>query len=228
MTHIPPLLSLTSWLDPEKLLTAMGPWAFWGMLLIIFAECGLFAILPGDSLLFVAGLFMATGWDAAPNLVVTIAVLAVVAWLGNVNGYFIGYVVGPPLFKPDARVFKSAYAERAHVFFERFGARAIILARFVPIVRTFITLFAGVARMDRRQYLHLLRHRRGRLGHHRDPGRLLARPVHLDQEQRRPDRPRPGGAVPGADGLALALGAPRQEGRLTPQSPSSALPNANR
>jgi membrane-associated protein len=147
------LLSITSWLDPEKILTAMGPWAFWGMLLIIFAECGLFAILPGDSLLFVAGLFMAAGWDAAPNVVVTIAVLAVVAWLGNVNGYFIGYVVGPPLFKPDARVFKSAYAERAHVFFERFGARAIILARFVPIVRTFITLFAGVARMDRRQYL---------------------------------------------------------------------------
>ena len=153
MTVIPVLLAGSQWLNPEKLLNAMGPWAFWGMLAIIFAECGLFAILPGDSLLFVAGLFMAAGWSAVPNLFITLAVLALVAWLGNVNGYFIGYVVGPPLFKPDAKVFKSAYAEKAHVFFEKYGARAIILARFVPIVRTFITLFAGVARMDRRQYL---------------------------------------------------------------------------
>ncbi len=153
MTALPVLLAGSEWLNPEKLLDAMGPWAFWGMLAIIFAECGLFALLPGDSLLFVAGIFLASGWNAAPNLLVTLVVLAIVAWLGNVNGYFIGYVVGPPLFKPDARVFKSEYAERAHVFFERFGARAIILARFVPIVRTFITLFAGVARMDRRQYL---------------------------------------------------------------------------
>ena len=150
---LPALLTGTEWLNPEKLLNAVGPWAFWGMLAIIFAECGLFALLPGDSLLFVAGLFLATGWDAAPNLFVTLLVLSFVAWLGNVNGYFIGYVVGPPLFKPNARIFKSAYAERAHVFFEKFGARAIILARFVPIVRTFITLFAGVARMSRRQYL---------------------------------------------------------------------------
>jgi len=153
VTALPVLLAGSEWLNPEKLLDAMGPWAFWGMLAIIFAECGLFALLPGDSLLFVAGIFLASGWNAAPNLLVTLVVLAIVAWLGNVNGYFIGYVVGPPLFKPDARVFKSEYAERAHVFFERFGARAIILARFVPIVRTFITLFAGVARMDRRQYL---------------------------------------------------------------------------
>ena len=153
MTALPVLLAGSEWLNPEKLLDAMGPWAFWGMLAIIFAECGLFALLPGDSLLFVAGIFLASGWNAAPNLLVTLVVLAIVAWLGNVNGYFIGYVVGPPLFKPDARVFKSEYAERAHVFFERFGARAIIQARFVPIVRTFITLLAGVARMDRRQYL---------------------------------------------------------------------------
>jgi membrane-associated protein len=142
------------WLDPEYLLDAMGAFAFWGMLLIIFAECGLFAILPGDSLLFVAGLFVANGWAYAPSIWVTVLAICVAAWLGNVVGYAIGYKVGPALFgNPDARVFKPEYAEKAHLFFEKYGPRAVILARFVPIVRTFITLMAGVGRMRLRTYL---------------------------------------------------------------------------
>lgn len=141
------------WLDPEVLLEWMGPSAFWGMLLVIFAECGLFAILPGDSLLFVTGLFVADGWDYAPGIVPTILAIIAAAWLGNLCGYAIGYRIGPALFTPDARLFKQEYADLAHDFFERHGPRAIILARFVPIVRTFITLLAGVGRMSPRVYV---------------------------------------------------------------------------
>ena len=141
------------WLDPEVLLNWMGSWAFWGMLLVIFAECGVFAILPGDSLLFVTGLFVAGGWEYAPGIVPTVAAIIAAAWLGNLCGYLVGYRVGDALFKPDARLFKQSYADAAHAFFDKHGPRAVILARFVPIVRTFITLMAGVGRMSPRVYI---------------------------------------------------------------------------
>lgn len=149
---VPMLLGL-DWLDPETLLDWMGGFAFWGMLLVIFAECGLFALLPGDSLLFVTGLFIADGWAYAPGLVPTILAIVAAAWLGNLCGYAIGWRVGPALFKPKARIFKQEYADTSHEFFEKYGPRAIILARFVPIVRTFITLMAGVGRMSPRVYV---------------------------------------------------------------------------
>lgn len=148
-----PILLGIDWLDPEVLLNSMGSFAFWGMLLVIFAECGLFAILPGDSLLFVTGLFVADGWKYAPGIVPTLLAIIAAAWLGNLCGYAVGYRIGPALFKPGARVFKQAYADQAHEFFERYGPRAIILARFVPIVRTFTTLLAGVGRMSPRVYV---------------------------------------------------------------------------
>lgn len=153
MTDLPalllhPLLLGIDWLDPEYLLNAMGDFAFWGLLFIIFAECGLFALLPGDSLLFVAGLFIATGWEHAPSIWVAVVLISIAAWLGNLSGYAIGYKVGPALFsKPDARLFKQEYVDKTYAFFDRYGNRAIVLARFVPIVRTFITLAAGVGRM---------------------------------------------------------------------------------
>jgi membrane-associated protein len=149
----PPMLLGIGWLDPETLLDWMGPFAFWGMLLVIFAECGLFAILPGDSLLFVTGLFVADGWRYAPGILPTLFAIIAAAWLGNLCGYAVGYRVGPALFKPGARIFKQEYADASHRFFERYGPRAVILARFVPIVRTFITLMAGVGRMPPRVYL---------------------------------------------------------------------------
>jgi membrane-associated protein len=152
-TGLPPGLLGINWLDPETLLNWMGPSAFWGMLLVIFAECGLFAILPGDSLLFVTGLFVADGWDYAPGIVPTILAIIAAAWLGNLCGYAVGFRVGPALFKPGARVFRQEYADAAHHFFERYGPPAVILARFVPIVRTFITLMAGVGRMSPRVYI---------------------------------------------------------------------------
>jgi membrane-associated protein len=153
VTDTVPLLLGLGWLDPETLLDWMGSSAFWGMLLVVFAECGIFAILPGDSLLFVAGLFVADGWAYAPGIVPTVLAVIAAAWLGNLCGYTIGYRVGPTLFKPDARIFKQRYADRSHAFFERYGPRAVILARFVPIVRTFITLMAGVGRMSPRVYV---------------------------------------------------------------------------
>jgi membrane-associated protein len=147
---------LPSWMDPEYLINFFGPYALWGVAFIIFAECGLFAILPGDSLLFTVGLLTATG--VIPyNLAFVCVVLTIAAVLGNVSGYAIGRKIGPPLFKPRpglaGRIFKQSYVVRTHLFFERYGNRALILARFVPIVRTFVTLVAGVGKMDFRHFI---------------------------------------------------------------------------
>jgi membrane-associated protein len=145
---------LPSWLDPEVILHSMGGWAVAVVCLIIFAECGLLIgfFMPGDSLLFTAGLFVATGAIATPLWLVCVLV-TVCAFAGNVCGYWIGAKVGPALFsKPDSRLFKKEYVDKTHEFFDRYGARAIVLARFVPIVRTFITAMAGAARMDPKRY----------------------------------------------------------------------------
>ncbi len=150
-----PLL-LPSWLDPEYLIHFFGPYALWGVAFIVFAECGLFAILPGDSLLFTVGLFVAIG-AIDHSLVFVCLVLTVAAVLGNVSGYWIGRLIGPPLFRPRTglmgRILNPKYVTQTHIFFERYGNRALILARFVPIVRTFITLVAGVGRMDFRKFI---------------------------------------------------------------------------
>ncbi|MCH9815257.1 MAG: VTT domain-containing protein [Actinomycetia bacterium] len=148
------LALLPDWLNPETLLTALGPWAFWGAVFIIFAECGLLIgfFLPGDSLLFVVGLFIAQGFIDI-NIWLAAAILAVAAVLGNLVGYWVGEKIGPPLFdRPDSKLFKKEYVVKTHDFFERYGPRAIVLARFVPIVRTFITALAGIAGMPFRTY----------------------------------------------------------------------------
>jgi membrane-associated protein len=142
------------WLDPEKLLTMLGPWMLVGLCLIVFAECGLLVgfFLPGDSLLFTAGLFVAAGHIATPLWVVCL-LLTVCAFIGNVCGYYIGRKAGPALFsKPESKIFKKEYVDKTQEFFDKYGSRAIVLARFVPIVRTFITAMAGVGRMDPKKY----------------------------------------------------------------------------
>jgi membrane-associated protein len=144
-----------SWLDPEQLLRMLGPYVLAGLCLIIFAECGLLVgfFMPGDSLLFTAGLFVANGLIDAPIWLVC-ALLTICAVAGNVVGYYIGYQAGPALFnRPDSRLFKREHVARTHAFFEKYGRRAIVLGRFVPIVRTFITAIAGVARMNPRVYI---------------------------------------------------------------------------
>ncbi len=143
------------WLNPETMLTNLGDIAFWVVLGIIFAECGLLIgfFLPGDSLLFITGLFIASG-AITLNIWVACLLLFLAALLGNMTGYWIGYKAGPSLFsKPESRLFKQEYVEHTHRFFNKYGARAIVLARFVPIVRTFITATAGIGKMDFRRYM---------------------------------------------------------------------------
>ena len=147
-------IALLDFLKPENILNWLGPWALVGVAFIIFAECGLLIgfFLPGDSLLFLTGLFVAQNFIKEPIWLVVL-VLTVMAVVGNLCGYWIGRLVGPRLFdKPDSRFFKKEYVDKTHEFFEKYGARAVILARFVPIVRTFITAIAGVGKMDFRKY----------------------------------------------------------------------------
>ncbi|WP_199440446.1 DedA family protein [Umezawaea beigongshangensis] len=142
------------WLNPEILLRGLGPYMLVGLCFIIFAECGLLVgfFLPGDSLLFTAGLLTATEVLDYPLWLVALLV-TVCALVGNVVGYYIGLRAGPALFsKPNSKIFKREYVEKTEEFFEKYGARAIVMARFVPIVRTFITAMAGVGRMDAKKY----------------------------------------------------------------------------
>jgi membrane-associated protein len=121
---------------------------------IIFAECGLLIgfFLPGDSLLFITGMFVAQGF-IHHNLAVVCLLLTLAAIAGNLVGYAIGYRAGPAIFnRDDSRLFKASYVARTHQFFDKHGVKAIVLARFVPIVRTFITVVAGVGRMPFRSY----------------------------------------------------------------------------
>ena len=144
------------WLNATTLLQKLGPSAFWASLLIIFAECGLFTFfLPGDSLLFTIGLAIqnpAQLIDLHVNIVVACLVLTAAAFLGNVVGYEIGHAVGPTLYTRGGRLLKPEHFDKAHAFFDKYGNKAIVLARFVPVVRTFITVVAGVTKMDRKRF----------------------------------------------------------------------------
>ncbi|UYQ63581.1 DedA family protein [Streptomyces peucetius] len=141
-----------SWLDPDYLITTFG---LIGVLVIVFAESGLLIgfFLPGDSLLFTTGLLVTTDVIKQPLwLVCTLVVLAAV--IGDQVGYLFGRKVGPALFKrPDSRLFKQENVEKAHEFFEKYGPKSLVLARFVPIVRTFTPIIAGVSRMNYRSFV---------------------------------------------------------------------------
>jgi membrane-associated protein len=143
-----------SFLNPEHLISTFG---LVGIMAILFAECGLLIgfFLPGDSLLFTAGLVTAGGIAGLhlPPLWVLMVAFAIAAILGNLVGYWIGFRAGPAVFnKPDSRLFRAEYVERSHAFFERNGSKAIVLARFVPVVRTFATVMAGASRMTFRRF----------------------------------------------------------------------------
>jgi membrane-associated protein len=143
---------LPSWLDPNILLQGLATPVITVLCLIIFIESSIFPVLPGDSLLFTAGLFIANGTLDAPLWLVCVLVTAA-ALLGNVVGYYIGYFVGPKLFnRPDSKFFKREYVDKTHEFLEKHGPKAVVLARFVPFIRTFITWIAGIGRMDPKRY----------------------------------------------------------------------------
>lgn len=140
-----------NWLDPDVLIEALG---MLGMLAIVFVESGLLVgfFLPGDSLLFTAGMLSAN--NVLPDLWVLLITIPLAAIAGDQVGYAIGRKAGPAIFsRPDSRFFHHEHVDRAQEFFDRHGPRTIVLARFVPIVRTFAPVTAGVARMNYRTFL---------------------------------------------------------------------------
>ena len=148
------IASPLSFLKPENILSDAGGIAIWVAALIVFAECGLLLgfFLPGDSLLFVVGLFVGNGAIGVP-LWETCLILVVAAFAGNILGYWIGRRAGPAIFtRHESRIFKRKYIDQTEIFFERYGAAAVILGRFIAIVRTFITVLAGAGSMDFRRF----------------------------------------------------------------------------
>ncbi len=142
--------------DPKSLLETFGVLGLFG---IVFAETGLMVgfFLPGDSLLVLAGLVAAVGAESKLNVDINLGVvlvgLFVAAVVGAQTGYFIGLKAGPALFRrSDSRLFKQEYVDKARHYFDRYGPKTIVLARFVPIVRTFANPIAGVAEMPVREF----------------------------------------------------------------------------
>ncbi len=166
------ILATAPW-KPEFWLEKAGSSAFIVITLIIFAESGLFFgfFLPGDSLLFLAGFMTSSGadaftqpgasgealrpvYDGMPHLFVLLPVFFVAAVAGDQVGYVFGKRVGPALFtREDSRLFKQSHVTKAHDFLEKYGPKTILLARFVPIVRTFAPIVAGVGGMRYRTFI---------------------------------------------------------------------------
>jgi membrane-associated protein len=148
-----PLALGPDFLDPEFLISSFG---LLGILAIVFAESGLLIgfFFPGDSLLFTTGLLVADGRYLTFPLWLVCLLITISAIAGDQVGYLFGRKVGPALFRrPNSRVFKQENLAKAHEFFDRYGARSIVLARFVPIVRTFTPIVAGVSRMHYRTFV---------------------------------------------------------------------------
>jgi membrane-associated protein len=144
---------MSTFLDPQWLISTFG---LIGILVLVFAESGLLIgfFLPGDSLLFTSGLLVADGHYLHQPLWLMCLLISVAAALGDQFGYLFGRRFGPALFRrPNSRLFKRENLERAAAFFDRYGARSIVLARFVPIVRTFTPIVAGASGMHYRRFV---------------------------------------------------------------------------
>lgn len=141
---------LPEWLSPEALVKA----GLIALLVVVFVETGLLIgfFLPGDSLLFTAGLLVAQD-EVGLSIWWLVLTLPIAAIAGDQTGYTIGRVSGPRVFnRPDSRIFQQEYVDKSYAYFEKYGGRTIIIARFVPIVRTFAPVVAGVSRMRRRTF----------------------------------------------------------------------------
>ncbi|MDL9980919.1 DedA family protein [Microbacterium sp. ASV49] len=152
--------ALIPWLDPQGIIHAAGPWALLVVCLIVFAETGLLIgfLFPGDTLLLISGL-LSHSTDSYPNGVfgvnvwIVAAAIAVAAFIGGEVGYLIGHKGGPSIFeRKESGVFSRKNVERTNAFFERYGGMTVVLARFVPVVRTFAPIVAGVGHMPWRRY----------------------------------------------------------------------------
>ena len=146
---------LIPWLDPHTIIDAAGPWALVVVCGIVFAETGLLVgfLLPGDTLLVISGLLTHTAMVFGLDIWWVALLIAFAAFLGGEVGYLIGHKAGPTVFeRKESGLFSMENVRRTNAFFERFGALAIILARFVPIVRTFAPVAAGVGHMNYKKY----------------------------------------------------------------------------
>ena len=145
---------LPDWLDAEHLISSFGSYALVGIVLVVFIETGLlFPLLPGDSLLFTAGALVAQDALDFPLWLLCV-LLFLAAFLGDQVAYLIGNKVGPRLFaRPDSRIFKQKYIDQTYAYFDKYGGRTVILARFVPIVRTYAPVAAGVGGMRYRTFV---------------------------------------------------------------------------
>ena len=152
---LPSFVSLgPSWLDAQHLIESFGSYALLGIVVVVFIETGLlFPFLPGDSLLFTAGLLVAQDRIGMPLWLLCLLIFAA-AFLGDQTAYVIGRTLGPKVFnRPNSRIFKQSYVDQTYAYFDRYGGRTIIVARFVPFVRTFAPVAAGVGRMHYRHFV---------------------------------------------------------------------------
>ncbi len=146
-----------NWLDAQQIINAFGDYVALAVTLIIFLETAfiLTSFLPGDSLLFLTGLALATSTSWLPDWVGFILIW-LAAFVGTQVGYWIGYKIGPPLFEQNRNfILNEKVLARTHEFFEKYGARAVVLARFVPILRALIPMLAGISRMDLKRFTQL-------------------------------------------------------------------------
>jgi membrane-associated protein len=147
--------ALIPWLDPAAIIEWAGPWALVVVCFIVFAETGLLVgfLLPGDTLLVISGLLTHTSNIFGVNIWVVSLLIGLAAFVGGEVGYYIGHKGGPAVFeRKESGLFSVKNVERTNAFFERFGGLTIILARFVPIVRTFAPVAAGIGHMNKWKY----------------------------------------------------------------------------
>jgi membrane-associated protein len=146
-----------NWLDAQEILSAFGDWAAIAVTVIIFLETAFIftSFLPGDSLLFLTGLTLSNSESWLPDWLGFLLIWSA-AFFGTQVGYWVGYKIGPPLFEKNRNfIMNERVVAKTHQFFDKYGARAVILARFVPILRALIPMLAGISKMDYKRFTKL-------------------------------------------------------------------------
>jgi membrane-associated protein len=146
-----------NWLDAQEILSAFGDWAAVAVTVIIFLETAFIftSFLPGDSLLFLTGLTLSNSESWLPDWLGFVMIWCA-AFFGTQVGYWVGFKIGPPLFQKNRKfILNEAMVSKTHEFFEKYGARAVILARFVPILRALVPMLAGISKMDYKRFTKL-------------------------------------------------------------------------
>jgi membrane-associated protein len=146
-----------NWLDAQEILSTFGDWAAVAVTVIIFLETAFIftSFLPGDSLLFLTGLTLSNSESWLPDWLGFVMIWCA-AFFGTQVGYWVGFKIGPPLFQKNRKfILNEAMVSKTHEFFEKYGARAVILARFVPILRALVPMLAGISKMDYKRFTKL-------------------------------------------------------------------------